>query len=380
MKYFDNCATTVMDDSVVNEMSKAFQEDFFNPSSLYAASTNIKVKMNTSRKSIADALMCSSDEIIFTGSGTESNNLAIFGSLKKKSGRIISSLAEHPSIYNCMLQLKSRGYDVVFAALNKNGSVDVDRFLEVLTKDTLLVALSHVNNETGAITDIKRICALVKENNKNCRFICDGMQALGKISINVVDLDVDIYTISAHKIHGPKGIGGMYLKKNTSLNAIMFGGEQENKLRPGTENVPAIYAFGHATRLAIEQLDVNTSNYHRFRNIITDILNNTVKDFFLISKEGYAPPIISLAFSGIKSQIIMHMLEDEGIYVGNGSACSSKSIFSRVSQAIGIQSAYIEGIIRICFCKYNSEHDVVELANKLAEKVNSLREIIGGKP
>ena len=254
MKYFDNCATTIVDDEVITAMNKIHKELFFNPSSLSASALQAKNLIEDSREIVAKCIGAQKSEILFTSGGSESNNTAIFGSLRNNKGKIITSKTEHASVFYTLNEMKNRGFDVVYAPLNSDGSVKTEKFEDLIDDETRLVALMHVNNETGAINDIAELCKKTKAKNKNCLFLCDGVQAFCKVPVNVKNLDVDFYSMSAHKIHGPKGIGALYIKNGVKISPLIFGGGQENNLRSGTENVAVpCETFGRLLPIAYER-------------------------------------------------------------------------------------------------------------------------------
>jgi len=379
MKYFDNCATTPIDQQVLDLMYKTQQEDFYNPSSLYRVSNAIHSKLNKSREIIADIIGAESNEIYFTSGGTESNNMALFGSLRNKKGKIVTSKVEHASVYNSINELKNRGFDVVYAPTNKDGTVKTDGFEDLVDENTIMVALMHVNNETGGINDIKTLCSKAKSKNPKCLFFCDGVQSFCKINANVKNLGIDFYSMSAHKIHGPKGVGALYIAKNVNINPIIFGGGQENKLRSGTENVAGIIGFGKAAELTNGLILQNNANYLQFKDILRNTISNIVDNFQEISTENGAPNVFTLAFKNIKSEVVLHMLEPKGFFVGNGSACSSKQLYSRLAMELNLPKEYAEGIIRICFSKFNTVDDVKQLGETLGNTIKTLRKIMGVK-
>lgn len=377
MKYFDNCATTIVDDEVITAMNKIHKELFFNPSSLSASALQAKNLIEDSREIVAKCIGVQKSEILFTSGGSESNNTAIFGSSRNNKGKIITSKTEHASVFYTLNEMKNRGFDVVYAPLNSDGSVKTEKFEDLIDNETRLVALMHVNNETGAINDIAELCKKTKAKNKNCLFLCDGVQAFCKVPVNVKNLGVDFYSMSAHKIHGPKGVGALYIKNGVKISPLIFGGGQENNLRSGTENVAGIVGFGVAAKNANALIEDNFNKYVAFKTILKDTISNIVDNFIEISSNNSSPNIFSVAFKNIKSEVLMRFLEAEGFIVGNGSACSSKSKLNRISQAINLSQEYSEGIIRICFCKYNTEDEVIQLANSLASNVQRLTKLMG---
>lgn len=377
LKYFDYCATTPVSDDVLACMNEARQKYFYNPSALYNAAAKVNQKKEAARKTIGNFLGADAGEIIFTSGGTESNNLAIFGSVKNKKGKIISTKAEHASVYYPLNEMKNRGYEVCYAPVDKNGIVKADELIDMIDDNTVMVSVMHVNNETGGINDIRQLCDAVKSKNKKCLFMCDGVQAFGKIPVNVKNLGVDFYTISAHKIYGPKGCGALYVKKGININPLIYGGGQENKLRSGTENVPAILGF----EKAVKMLDIERQNsqYIEFKNILKNTILSIVSDFMLFDQDKTSPDIFTVIFKDIKAEVILHMLEDAGFIVGNGSACSSKSAVSRVAEAIGLTRDYAEGMIRISFGTETSQSNVTALAHALCDAVIMLRRLTGRK-
>lgn len=376
MKYFDNCATSPLD-PVVSDVMNKYQSEFYNPSSLYEASAKIKRQIEHARESIANALGAQSGELIFTSGGTESNNLALFGTMRNQKGKIISAMTEHNSVFSPLLELKNRGFEIIYAPLNSDGSVKTEGFADLIDEDTKLVAIMHVNNETGAINDIKTLCKTAKQKNPSCLFFSDGVQAFCKIPVNVKDLGVDLYSFCAHKIHGPKGIGALYIKKGVSLRPIIFGGGQENNLRSGTENFAGIMAFEAACQIARSVEKSNFEKFLQFKGILNNIITDKIDNFMLLQGQNAAPNILTFAFKNIKSEVLMHMLEQNGFFVGNGSACSSRQRSSRLAQAIGLPADYAEGIVRICFCKFNDENEVREFGESLCDAIDKLRKIMG---
>lgn len=369
--YFDNCATTKTDPAYIGLTSRFLTEEYFNPSSLSKCSTNVFFRLEEARKTILSALGGENGNLIFTASGSEADNTAIFGTFKRGRGNVVSSLAEHPAVYNTLKSLADSGEDVRYAPLNPDGSVNVRRLCEVVDEKTQLVSLMHVNNETGAITDIKAAVKAVKAINPKALVMSDGVQAFMKLPVNVEDSGVDMYSISAHKIHAPKGVGALWVKKGVNVRPLIFGGGQERGLRGGTENVAGIIAFAEAVSDMKERIRSNAENYEGFRRIILDKLS--VFDDLLIPCENGAANVLSLFFKDIKTEVIMHMTEDEGFIVGTGSACSSKHRTNRIAQAIELPKCYHEGLVRISFSKYNTEASVEALAEALKRSLMTFR-------
>ena len=374
--FFDNASTTKIMPEIVDELSQFNSEYYFNPSALYnnvyKTHDSSKPTLEKMRKSLLACLGGENGKIIFTGSATEASNLALFGSVKKNTRKILVSMGEHPSVYNSALELKARGYDVVFVNLDKTGKVDINDFERKMTSDVDLVSIMHVSNETGAINDILSLVEIAKSVNPKVIFHCDGVQAFGKIEVNVDDLGVDMYTISAHKIYGSKGIGALYLKNTVSLKPIIFGGGQESGLRSGTENMLGIYTLYRASQIVTSNLEVNYKKIANLKKLFLDKLGQTNLKYTIHSFEDNSPYIVSLSFVGCRAETLLNMLGDyDNIFVGNGSACSAKKSGNRVLESMGVQKSEIEGNLRISFGIYNTPEEVEYLVEKLNERVSA---------
>jgi len=366
MVYFDNAATTRISKASLEEYVKS-SECFFNPSSLYAEAGKAKTKIEEARTFILKQLKAKpKSTLIFTGSATESNNAVLNSHITRKDKKYIFSAGEHSSIYETAKRYQEQGYNIVFVPLNKNGSINIDALISELDNSVALVSVIYVSNETGAINDIKEITSQIKEFNKNIVVHTDGVQALGKIDINLKDLDVDYFTMSAHKINGPKGIGALYVAEPHKFKPLIFGGGQEMNLRSGTENIPAICAF----KKAMEELTIKDFKEHK-----QAILNNIQGDYVLVSDDMCANNIISICFKGVRGETILHMLEAKGYLVGTGSACNSKAGVNRVLSSI-VSNDYIEGAIRISFGEDITIEDCKNLGKELTLAVKEYRERI----
>ncbi len=376
--YFDNCATTRIDDDVQEIVDTYAKETYYNPSARSTFSLNVSTKLNQAREQIAKLVGADTEEVYFTSGGTESDNIAIFGSAKPKSGNIVTTASEHSAVYNAVMQLAGKGYEVRLGSVTPDGHIDVEDFLSKVDEHTVLACFMHVNNETGAINDVKTINAKVKSKNPSTVTLSDGVQAVGKIPVNLHNLGVDFYSMSGHKIHGSKGTGFLYAKKGVRFSPIVFGGGQENGMRSGTEYVGGQIALATALKKAVGLLSENSLQYETYKQIIRDSLTDII-DFREICTENCSPAIMSLAFADIKGEVLLHMLEAYDIIVGTGSACSSKNKQSRIAKAIGLDMRYIEGIIRISFSKYNNTQQVQKLADSLATCVKQLRKTMLGK-
>lgn len=371
MIYLDNAATTKPSKSAIAAAEKAIREDFFNPSALYYSARSLNNEIECARSTVCERLKCKIKELIFTSGATESNNWAITRGFKNKSGNIIVTQGEHPSVYEAAINLKNKGYDVRIAPLKSNGTVDVQKLLDLVDDKTSLVSVIHVSNETGAVNNIEEISSRVKEKNKRVIFHSDGVQAFCKIPVNLCN--IDLYSISAHKVGGIKGIGALYISESINLSPFIYGGGQERKLRSGTENTVGILSFAAAVK-EFKHDDRIIALYE----LMSDSLSN-LKDVQIngdkASSSGY---IMSIGIKGIKSEILQHMLFDDGVTVGLGSACSSKSKKNRVLDSMKVNKEFIEGNIRISFSFDTALEEVITAANKLTANIEKLRGMING--
>lgn len=379
IRYFDNAATTRLDGDLLPIIQKYNTEKYFNPSALSGFSTEVARDILTARENIADLIGANFYEITFVSCGSEGDNMAMLGCLKGYNGNIVTSQVEHAAVYNTAMYLKSKGVEVRFVDLLPDGRADPESLVKLVDKDTQFVCLMYVNNETGAINDIKTLCQSVKKINEKCLFICDGVQSFGKIKVNVKNLGVDFFIASGHKINAPKGIGFVYHKKNIHVSPLIRGGGQENGMRSGTENVANIMAFSAAATGAVGKIDENTSRFKEIRNNILNIVYQNCQDFYVATEDEYCSPnILTLFFADIKTEVLLHMMEKYGFVFGTGSACSSKNKTSRVITSLKVNKRYKEGMVRISFDKYSTVSDAREFAKCLAECVNNLRKTLRG--
>lgn len=379
MIYLDNAATTKSLENVSLIVNSYYNEKYFNPSALYEGAVNVKKDIITARKQVSDSLGCNSDEIIFTSGGSESNNTAIFGAIKNKKGRIITTYGEHLAVYTPFLELKNRGFDVQFAKLKSDGLIDFEHFKSLVNNETIFVSVIHASNETGAVNDIKLIADYVKSINNNCIIHSDGVQAFLKRDINVKNLNVDLYSVSGHKVHCPKGIGALYVKKGIKLNPLILGATQENGLRAGTENTPLISALGYVCENLSKNINERTAHYKLLKCKFLELLNGNIDDFITNGGSMGLENILSVSFAGIKSDVLIQMMSDKKIYLGSGSACSSRQKTSRVLKESFLPQKYIEGSVRISFSHFNTVEEIEYAAVSLADCVKTLRNIIRRK-
>ena len=363
--YFDNGATTKPSQDVADIMYETLTGDYGNPSSLHSKGLDAEHVVKNSRKIIADSVKASSDEIIFTASGSEANNLAIIGAARmfRYKGEIITSKVEHKCVLECMNALENEGFKVHYLDVDENGVVSVEQLKSLLNKDTQLVSIMHVNNECGAVQPINEIYAAVKEFNSEILVHTDNIQ--GYCKFDLTSKSCDMMSVSAHKIHGPKGIGALYVRKGVRLSPVIYGGGQEKGLRGGTENVPAIAGFAKA----VETFDNNISvvldiKKHIAKRVTTEIPKVYVNG----DADNSSPYILNIAMIGLRSEIILHSLEQKGIYVSSGSACSSnKPSPSHVLTAMGYKPERVDSSIRLSFSNENTMEEADAFCDALAE-------------
>lgn len=378
MVFLDNASTTKMREQFGELLYKYNENEYYNAGALYKCGTKVANDISLARKTILSCLGGKlGDNFVFTSGATEANNLAINVAKRFKKGKILISVGEHPAVYNCAVELKNQGFDVEFVGLNKTGGVDEDDFLKKMTKDVCFVSVMHISNETGAINNIQKLVKIAKNVNKNVIFHSDGVQAFGKIDVNVSALGVDLYTITAHKIHGAKGVGGLYVKQGINLRPQTFGGGQENGLRSGTENVAGIVVFASAVKYAKDNLK---SNYDYITNLKKVLLAELDKiDFkpIIVSDENCSPYIVSILCKNLRGETILHKLDDEGFMVGNGSACSTKKRGNRILSSAGFSENEIEGALRISFSEYNTTDEIVEFVKTFDMVIKEYKEGTG---
>lgn len=370
--YLDNAATTRIYPEVADIIRQESVEDYFNPSALYKPSVQLAMKIKSAREQIKVALHAPDGELYFTSGGSEADNTALFCTRKPKGSRVIVGLGEHDAIINSANQLSMQGYDVVFAPINTDGSVNVDEFKNLLNENVSLVSIMHVSNETGAINDIAKLVKLTRRFAPNAVFHSDGVQAFEKIKVNLRALDVDLYTISAHKIHGPKGIGGLFVKKSTSIKPLIYGGGQEKGFRSGTENAPGIIGFAKAVEISQNNLVSDTQKKTQFKDALICKILQDIPDTAVISpSENCAPNILTVAFKNVRGEVLLHDIENKGIFVGIGSACSSHHE-SRFKSLLGLDESHRDGIIRFSTSYENDVADVDYIVDVIKESLATL--------
>ncbi len=374
MIYLDNAATTKPSEKALYKASVYNCDKFFNPSALYLGGVEANKELNVARDKILSFLGLNNRnyQVIFTSCGSESDNLAIF--CAKKRGVFVTDKGEHSAVYKSFLELKQRGLETVLINLNNDGSVNQEELFKFVRSNKVdFVSIMHVNNETGAINDVNFIADTIKTIDKNIIFHCDGVQAYGKIPF-VMSQNIDFYSISAHKVNGLKGVGALIRKKSTTLLPNIFGGGQEFGFRSGTENVFGIKVLEFASEEHYLNIRGNFDYISKLNSYIKDNLDCEL--FHVISGENASPYILSVSAKGLKGEVLMHSLEQDGIILGNGSACSSKHRFSRVIEACGYKQDVLDGVLRISFCVENTFEEVTRLVERMNYQAKKLKRIM----
>ena len=374
MIYLDNAATTKMYDEALRVLTEANEKRWFNASALYKEASEESKTIRRARETLLGALKAGDGELYFLSGGTEADITALFCTRKAKGSRVIVSEGEHDAVINPAKVLKEQGYDVVFAPIKSDGGVDEEKFAALLTPDVSLVSVMHVSNETGAVNDIAKLSAMTKRAAPKAVFHSDGVQAFGKIKVNLRSLGADLYTVSGHKIHGPKGIGALYVAKGAPVKPLVFGGGQEKGFRSGTENGPAIEAFAAAAERTMRNFEEDCSKKRRYLEYLREGLENRVPDVKIITDtERSAPHILTVAFGGVRGEVLLHALEERGILVGVGSACSSHRE-SRFKSLLGLDEAHRDGIVRFSVSAFNDFSEVATVVRETADAVARLKE------
>ena len=373
--YLDNSATTAVRPEVAAVMQEVLCENYGNPSSLHRRGLLAERVKNEARRVLAEACGVKEKEIFFTSGGTEANNLAIKGAARrfKRRGRhLITTKIEHPSVLYTFRALEDEGFKVTYFDVDENGLVDAKAVAEAVTAETLLVSVMHVNNEVGSIMPVAEIGSLIKQKNPQTLFHVDAVQSFGKLPVQPQKWQADLMTISAHKIHGPKGSGALYRKEGLPLTPLLHGGDQEQGIRPGTENMAGIAGFAVAARLMLSQQAENYRYMGKLKEIFLTGLQERLPDM-RINGDG-AAHILNVTIPGIKGEVLVHALEEDGIYISTGSACHSpRADPSHVLLAMGRTPQEIEASLRISFSAAITMADVEYAVAKISEAVETLR-------
>ena len=376
IRYFDNAATTKIKKEVLDKMFPYLIEEYGNPSSLYTLGRRARVAVEEARKQVAELINCDKNEIYFTGGGTESDNTALKGimGLKKNKGKhMITSKIEHPAILNTCKTLEENGIKVTYLNVNEKGFINIEELKNSITDNTILISIMFANNEIGTIQPIKEIGELARE--KGIIFHTDAVQACGNVEIDVKRMNIDLLSLSGHKIGAPKGIGALYVNRNIEFKNLIDGGHQERNKRAGTENVAGMVGLGEACKLAKNTLDSHIAKLEMLRNYFLSEMKHKVKEMKINgSMEQRLPGNSNISFKGANGSELLMKLDENGICASAGSACSSgSSLPSHVLTAIGLTSEYAEGTLRLTFGDDNTKEDVDYLVETLAEIVTGTK-------
>lgn len=371
MAYLDNSATTKPDKAVADKIYEMLTVNFGNPSSFHKEGLNANLELRAAREKIANALSCESEEVYFTSGGTEANNLAILGAAeagKRKGKRIVTTAIEHESVLQSVDELEKQGFEVVRLMPDKQGRITEQQVFDAVNSDTILVSMMYVNNEVGSVMPVKSIKKAVKRANAPALIHIDCVQAFGKLEVRPSKLGADLVTVTAHKIHGPKGVGALYVKKGTRILPRVFGGEQEKKLRPGTEAIPLIAGFGVAADL-IPDLKKQSEKIKEINAYAKEGLL-TVPGVKINSGDDASDYIINLFVPTFMTSqtLVQHLSSKYGVYVSNGSACA-KGKRSHVLTAMKLDDKIIEKSIRVSFSRTTTKSDIDEFVNAIRETV-----------
>ena len=375
--YFDNSSTTKPFSEVIDEVALGMKEFYGNPSSLHNLGLKSERKLKECRLILSKSINASENEIHFNSGGSEGNNFVLKGILKSGT-HLITTPFEHASILNTVKKLEDNKVKVTFLNINEDGRIDLEHLKNSITKETVLVSIMHVNNEIGVIQDLKAIGEIIKENSIRTKFHVDAVQSYGKIPIDVKKMNIDFLTVSAHKFHGPKGVGFMYIRKPNTLIPLIEGGSQEFGIRAGTQNIPGIMGMSLASKMVNDNIDNNYKKVLKIKKKFIDKLNN-IENIRINSllNEKFSPYILNVSFKGIRGEVLLHFLEETGIYVSTGSACSSKEREkiggSYVLKTLGLSQDEISGGIRFSFSDDNQEEEIDYVIDNLNKGLKFLR-------
>lgn len=371
--YLDYSATTPVCDAAVKACVCAMKQEFGNPSSLYRLGLDAERIVASSRRTLAKALKCEEQCLFFTGSATESNNIAIFGSLaanSRKGKKIITTAVEHAAVLGPFAELQKRGYEAVFLAPDETGTYTAEQFFNAVDDHTALVSVMLVNNEVGTRYPVEKIIRAVRQKNPDTLVHIDAVQGAFKIPFSIRQAAPDLLSVSGHKIYAPKGVGALYIKKGIRVSPVLFGGGQEKGIRPGTESVPLIAAFAAAVDWYLPQQNSLFSRYEALQAQLLECLS-AIPDISFNSPSGGVPYITNISVQGIRSEIMLHFLENKGVYVSSGSACA-KGAKSHVLKALGISDSRADHALRVSFGAFTTSEDVDRLVTGLKEGISSL--------
>ena len=377
-KYFDYSATTPVDKEVLNEMIPYFTNEFGNPSSIYSYGRESRKSIELARANIASLIGADSKEVFFTGGGSEADNWAIKGvamALKNKGNHIITTKIEHHAVLHVCAYLEEHGFKITYLPVDKYGLIGIEDLRNAITEQTILISIIFANNEIGTIQPIAEIGKIAKEHG--IYFHTDAVQAFGNVEINVKDMDIDLMSMSAHKVYGPKGVGALYIGKGIKIDSLIHGGAQERKKRAGTENVPGIVGFGKAAEIALNNLDKNIDKLTRLRD---QLIQGITENIDYIKLNGHPtkrlPGNVNISFQFIEGEALLLSLDMVGICGSSGSACTSGSLDpSHVLLAIGLPHEIAHGSLRLSLGRFTKEEDIEYVIQELPKIISRLRDM-----
>jgi cysteine desulfurase len=376
--YLDNSATTKAFDEVIEAVKAEMSEYYGNPSSMHIKGFEAEKKIKETTKIIASTLKCDESEIIYTSGGTEADNMALIGIARayKRSGKhIITSSIEHAAVLQSAEFLKEEGYEITYLSTDSKGVVNLEELENAIREDTILVSVMGVNNEIGTVEPIEKISEIIKKKNPNTLFHVDAVQAYGKIKLTPKKMGIDLLSVSGHKIHGPKGIGFLYVSYKVKIKPIIFGGGQQKNMRSGTENVCGIMGLGAAVKRIFDNFDEDTARMRELREYMIKGLKEcegvTING---ADEEGSAPHIVSASVKGVRAEVLLHSLEEKGIYISSGSACASnKPAVSATLKAIGVDKDLLDSTVRFSFSVLTTKDEIDYALENFKETIEKLR-------
>ena len=376
--YLDNSATTKAFDEVIEAVKSEMSEYYGNPSSMHIKGFEAEKKIKETTKIIASTLKCDESEIIYTSGGTEADNMALIGIARayKRSGKhIITSSIEHAAVLQSAEFLKEEGYEITYLPTDSKGVINLEELENSIREDTILVSVMGVNNEIGTIEPIEKISEIIKKKNPNTLFHVDAVQAYGKIKLIPKKMGIDLLSVSGHKIHGPKGIGFLYVSYKVKIKPIIFGGGQQKNMRSGTENVCGIMGLGAAVKRIFDNFDKDTARMRELREyMIKGLMECEGVTINGADAEDSAPHIVSASVKGVRAEVLLHSLEEKGIYISSGSACASnKPAVSATLKAIGVDKNLLDSTVRFSFSVLTTKDEIDYALENFKETIEKLR-------
>mgnify|MGYP002514911568 CR=1 FL=1 len=376
--YLDNAATTKVSAAVMEKMNQVFLTDFGNPSSMHQKGMDAEQYIKEAKRQIADTLKCEPSELVFTSGGTESNNMALIGCAmanKRSGNHLITTVFEHASVGNTMRFLEEQGFRVTYLPVDHEGTVSLQALEEAICPETILVSIMHVNNEIGAVQPIEEIARIIHRKKPDVLFHVDAIQSYGKYVIRPKRQGIDLLSVSGHKIHGPKGTGFLYVRDKVKIKPLIYGGEQQHGMRSGTENVPGIAGLGEAVKEIYKDHDERIRRMYALKRLFVEQLEGL--EGIVINGQPLdqgAPHIVSVSFRGVRSEVLLHALEEKGVYVSAGSACSSNHpAVSGTLRSIGVEKDLLDSTLRFSFGVFTTEDEICYAADTVKTLVPMLR-------